>query len=160
MRLFLDQELRHRQVEIVSAFFEATRLIPEVLAVSIIVCPGKGVIVQRELISITPECFPMILLHELKGHDVWYGDVGICSVAKDVTRHHPPGQLHRLTVGIDQPKAKQRIHHARGVPRRVEIQVQLVRWTKPGNVHPLPNRRVRAEDQIDLPSSNGVMRKE
>ncbi len=61
--LFLDQQLRQRVIKVVKTFIEGKRLIPPKLSIAVVVCPFKGVIMQRQLVAKLLCAVAMILFH-------------------------------------------------------------------------------------------------
>ena len=149
--ILLDQELGQRVIEIAPAFFEAPGLVPVILPVVVVIRPCEGVIMKGQFIAVATERLPMILLHEVQGHDIGDGDVLVRRVSKNIPRHHPPGELHRLAVGIDQLRSEGRVHDSKTVPGRVGIKIGFIRALVSCDIHRFPDRRIGAEDQMHLP---------
>jgi len=150
--LFLQQELSQSEVPVVKALHEGLGLVPVIEPVSVVVGPGEGVIVQRKLVAIDLDVIAVILFHQVHGHDIGHRHVRVCRRTKDVAGHHPPGHLQRLPVGVEKLDTKGRVHDSVGIAGGIGVQVCVVGAMIRAGAHPLPDGRIRAQDQIDIPS--------
>ena len=147
-----DQQLGQDQIEIVPALFEAEALVPPEGAVLVIVGPLEGMIMQRQLVAVLSNAITVIFFHQVHGDGIGVGHIGIASRRKNTPAHHPPGQLHRLAVGVDQLIAEGRVHHPVGIASRIGVEPGMVIAMVAGHIHAIPDGGVRAQYQVHFPA--------